>query len=152
MDGALVAPSELLGLHPAACQENTIATGGKPFRPQFRTGEDQDFFTRMIELGYRFIWCDEATAYEVVPPKRWKRSFMVRRALLRGKVALNHHSGMQDFVKSLIAVIGYTLSLPIMLVLGHHCLMKCIIRICDHAGKLLAFIGLNPIREKYVLE
>src|SRR6267143_5775302 len=28
-----------------------------PFRPEFRTGEDQDFFRRMIERGHVFIWC-----------------------------------------------------------------------------------------------
>jgi hypothetical protein len=30
--------------------------------------------------------------------------------------------------------------------------MKYLIKICDHAGKLLAFVGLNPIWEKYVSE
>ena len=55
-----------------------------PFRPEFRTGEDQDFFGRMIQKGHVFIWCDEAVAYEVVPAIRWKRGFMLRRALLQG--------------------------------------------------------------------
>src|SRR6266403_2286136 len=27
------------------------------FRPEFRTGEDQDFFRRIIEKGNIFIWC-----------------------------------------------------------------------------------------------
>jgi hypothetical protein len=107
---------------------------------------------RMIKKGHAFVWCDEAVAYEVVPPVRWKRSFMLRRALLRGKMALNQHSGMGDLVKSFLAVIGYALALPVLLVLGQHLAMKYLIRTCDHAGKLLAFVGLNPIREKYVLE
>jgi succinoglycan biosynthesis protein ExoM len=123
------------------------------FRPQFGSGgEDRDFFRRMIGSGSAFVWCDEAVAYEVVPPIRCKRSFMLRRALLRGKMALNHDSEVRGLIKSLLAVIGYTLALPVLLVLGHHLLMKCLIKTCDHAGKLLAFVGLNPVREKYVVE
>src|SRR5205085_902502 len=61
-----------------------------PFRPEFVTGEDQDFFGRMIDKGYVFIWCHEALAYETVPPIRWKRTFMLRRALLQGATSLVH--------------------------------------------------------------
>ena len=123
------------------------------FRPEFGSGgEDRNFFRRMIDDGRVFIWCNEAVAYESVPPSRWKRSFMIRRALLRGKMALNHHRGAGDLAKSVLAVVGYTLALPVLFVVGHHLFMKYLIKICDHAGKLLAFIGMDPIREKYVLE
>src|SRR5437879_2825163 len=67
-----------------------FADEAKPFRSEFRTGEDQDFFRRMIEKGHAFIWCNEAVVYEVVAPIRWKRSFMLRRALLRGANSLAH--------------------------------------------------------------
>src|SRR6516225_3331687 len=68
-----------------------------PFRPEFITGEDQDFFRRMIEKGHLFIWCDEAVAYEVIPPVRWNRRFMLKRALLRGDIALLHPTcGMRE--------------------------------------------------------
>ena len=70
----------------------------------------------MIDDGRVFIWCNEAVAYESVPPSRWKRSFMIRRALLRGKMALNHHRGKGDLAKSVLAVIGYTLALPVLFV------------------------------------
>lgn len=126
---------------------------GEVFRSEFGSGgEDRDFFKRMIAKGNVFVWSNEAVAYEVVPPVRWKRGFMLRRALLRGKMALNHHSGMGDLMKSFLAVIGYTLALPVLVVMGHHVVMKCLIKTCDHGGKLLAFVGLNPIREKYILE
>ena len=49
--------------------------GEQPFSPEFRAGEDQDFFRRMIEKGHRFIWSAEAPAYEIVPPTRWKRRY-----------------------------------------------------------------------------
>jgi hypothetical protein len=30
--------------------------------------------------------------------------------------------------------------------------MKCLIKLCDHAGRLLAVLGLNPVTEVYVTE
>ena len=92
----------------------------QPFRPQFLTGEDQDFFRRMIEKGHVFIWCNEATAYEVVPPIRWDRSFMVRKALLRGAVTLVHPTfGARDIAISVVAVPLYLAALPLSIILGH---------------------------------
>jgi glycosyltransferase involved in cell wall biosynthesis len=129
------------------------AAGVQPFRPQFRTGEDQDFFSRMIELGYQFIWCHEAMAYEVVPPVRWKRSFMLRRALLNGGSAVLRKSfGPVEIAKSFIAVPMYTLVLPFALLLGHHRFMSILIKLCDHLGKLLALPHLNPMREPYITD
>ena len=130
-----------------------FADEAQPFRPQFRQGEDQDFFRRMIERGHTFIWCDEAVAYEIVPPIRWKRSLMLRRALLRG--AMEPHTptfGARSIAKSVVAVPAYTLALPFAFVLGHHRFMALLVRLCDHLGKLLALLGINPISEPYVTE
>ncbi len=122
-----------------------------PFRMEFRTGEDQDFFRRMIEKGYVFVWCDEAVAYEVIPPTRWKRTFMLRRALLRGATTLLHPTfGPHEIVRSLAAVPIYTMSLPFTLILGHHRFMKTLISLFDHLGKLFALVGIHPIREPYI--
>ena len=77
---------------------------------------------------------------------------MLRRALLRGKMASNENGGITATAKSFIAVVGYSLALPILLLLGHHVFMKYLIKTFDHAGKLLALIGLDPVREKYVLQ
>jgi succinoglycan biosynthesis protein ExoM len=129
------------------------AAGAQPFRPQFRTGEDQDFFTRMIELKYKFVWCDEARAYEVVPPNRWKRNFMLRRALLRGGTSvLRQGFGPFEVVKSFVAVAIYSAVLPFSLLLGQHRFMTLLIKLFDHLGKLLALPNWNPIREPYVTE
>ena len=44
------------------------------FLPEFGTaGGDVNFFWRMMQNGHRFIWCNEAVVYEVVPPSRWRR-------------------------------------------------------------------------------
>lgn len=127
--------------------------GELPFRPEFPTGEDQDFFRRMIEKGHRFIWCNEAVAFEVVPPIRWNLSFMLRRALLRGKASLAHPTfGARDIVISIIAVGVYTVALPFSLLVGHDKFMLLLVKLFDHLGRILAAAGLNPIRDSYVTE
>lgn len=127
--------------------------GERPFRPEFLTGEDQDFFRRKIEKGYVFIWCDEAVAYEVVPPVRWRREFMLRRALLRGANSLLHPTfGVLDVVKSLIAVPAYTAMLPLALCLGQGEFMTYSVKLFDHLGRLFALFGIRPVRKAYVTE
>jgi succinoglycan biosynthesis protein ExoM len=134
-------------------KKDVFAAGEQPFRPEFRTGEDQDFFRRMIEKGHVFIWCDEAVAYEVVPPIRWKRTFMLRRALLRGANSLLHPtSGVLDIAKSIFAVPAYTIILPFSLILGQASFMSCLVKLFDHLGKLLALLGIHPVKEAYVTE
>lgn len=125
-----------------------------PFRSQFQGGgADQDFFRRMIERGHSFIWCDDAVAYEYVPPVRWKRSFMLRRALLRGGVTPLHPSfGAKDVLKSLAAVPAYSLAMPFALIAGHEKFMNLMIKTCDHLGRLLACMGIRPIKAAYVTE
>jgi glycosyltransferase involved in cell wall biosynthesis len=130
-----------------------FAEDGPPFRPEFLSGEDQDFFRRMIERGHVFVWCDEALAYESVPPIRWKRSFMLRRALLRGAVSrLDPTLQPLDVAKSLVAVPAYGLALPFALVAGQHRFMSCLVRLCDHLGRVLALAGIRPVKEPYVTE
>lgn len=124
-----------------------------PFRPQFRTGEDQDFFSRMIIKGCVFTWCHEAVAYEWVPSTRWKRSFLLKRALLRGTTAaLRSHVGARDVAKSVVAVAAYSVLLPLALLLSHSKFMQYLVSLFDHLGKLLALIGIDPIKEQYVTQ
>jgi hypothetical protein len=123
----------------------------QPFRPEFRTAEDQDFFRRMIEKGYFFIWCDEAVAYETVPPIRWKRSLLLRRALLRGYTSLSHPTfAIRDALKSAVAAPAYALALPFALLMGQGKFMNLLVRLCDHLGILLGLVGINPVKEPYV--
>ena len=132
-------------------KKQVLAADNQPFRQEFRAGEDQDFFRRMIEKGHLFVWCNEAVAYEVVPPVRWKRAFMLKQALLRGATArLQPSLRATDIAKSVIAVPTYIAALPFALVLGHHWFMTLSIKLCDHLGKLLALFGINPIKEPYV--
>lgn len=130
-----------------------IANEAAPFRPEFRAGEDQDFFRRKTEEGYVFIWSGDAVVFETIPPARWKRGYILRKAALQGATsALQPNCGVINIVKSIIAVPLYLAISPIVLLLGHHLFMALMVKICDHAGKLLMLMGINPIHEEYVSE
>ncbi|HZL42267.1 MAG TPA: hypothetical protein VFD66_03190, partial [Verrucomicrobiae bacterium] len=55
---------------------------------------------------------------------------------------------VKGLLTSVVAVPVYSLILPFTLLLGQHVFMKYGIRFCDHFGRLLALVGLNPIRER----
>jgi succinoglycan biosynthesis protein ExoM len=132
-------------------KEHVLRGTNSPFRPEFRSGEDVDFFRRAIEQRRVFIWCNEAVVYETVPPTRWKRKYLLRRALLRGAcAALRPTIGVRDVAKSVIAVPIYGLALPFAALLGQHRFMGLLVRLCDHLGKLLALLGINLVAEPYV--
>jgi succinoglycan biosynthesis protein ExoM len=134
-------------------KRGVVAADAVPFRPEFLTGEDQDFFRRAIEKGHVFVWCDEAVAYEVVPPVRWSRTFMLKRALLRGRISRLHpSSGWLATLRSMIAVPAYAAALPFALAAGQSRFMVYLVKLFDHAGRLLALAGINPVREPYVTE
>jgi succinoglycan biosynthesis protein ExoM len=121
-----------------------------PFKEEFGTGgEDVDFFRRMNDRGCVFIWCNEGVAYESVPPSRWTRSYLLKRALLRGRNNLRMGGQRGRLIlTSLIAVPAYAVIAPLSALFGQHVLMKYLIRFCDHSGRLLTLIGLNPVSER----
>jgi len=120
------------------------------FNPIFGSGgEDKDFFMRMMRSGHVFLWCNEGVVYETVPRERWKRRYMVKRAMLRGRNILKHPIGRPGLlVRSAIAGPVYLIVLPFTLMLGQHVFMKYCIKFFDHAGRILALLGLNPVRER----
>jgi succinoglycan biosynthesis protein ExoM len=134
-------------------KRSILTPGEAAFRSEFLTGEDQDFFRRMIGKGHVFVWCDEAMAHEIVPPVRWKVSFMLRRALLRGKVSLQHPTtGFIEVAKSFLAVPAYALMLPLLFCAGRHHFMRFLVKICDHLGRIMAALGWGRGEGKYVTE
>lgn len=130
-----------------------FVAGEQPFKPELRSGEDQEFFGRMIQKGHVFTWCNEAAAYETVPPIRWKRTFMLRKALLQGACSILNpaHRGPR-IARSIIAVPVYVVALPFALLLGQHKWMSLLVRLFDHLGKLLALMGINVVKQAYVTE
>lgn len=122
-----------------------------PFRPEFRAGEDQDYFQRKIQQGYRFVWSSDAVVSEVLPPARWSRKYYIRKALMQGaNAAIQPDCGLMSIAKSLIAVPLYALALPVAFLMGQHRFMTLLVKLCDHAGKLLGRLKMNPVREEYV--
>lgn len=124
------------------------------FKREFgRGGEDMDFFKRAIDKNYIFVWCNEAPVYEIIPPERCKRVFMLKRALLRGKLTLSYSSfGLEYIIKSTIAIPTYTLLLPFAFMLGHHHFMKILIKLFEHIGRFLALCGFDVIKQYYVMK
>jgi glycosyltransferase involved in cell wall biosynthesis len=123
---------------------------GEPFNPEFGTGgEDKDFFMRLTQAGNVFVWCNEAIAYETVPPSRCTRSYMLKRALLRGRNILKHPVGRKGLmVRSFLALPVYSLALPAFLLFGQHWFMRYCIKLCDHLGRVLALMGINLVSER----
>lgn len=117
------------------------------FDPAFGSGgEDIDFFRRMVERGHVFVWCERAIVREVVPPERWSRKFLLRRALLRGGIAWQHRKGRPvALAKSLLAIPLYSAALPLVCLAGQNRLMRHLIKLGDHAGRVLAAGGLRPV-------
>lgn len=119
------------------------------FRAEFGTGgEDLDFFQRMMARGCVFVWCNEAVVYEVVPPTRCKRGYLLRRAMYGGVNSLKFRAGrVRSVFKSLVAVPAYGLVLPFLFIAGEHHFMKYMIKFCAHTGKLLALFRIQPFKE-----
>ena len=137
----------------ALLNRRIIAEDDAPFRPEYRAGEDQDFFRRKMEEGWVFIWSADATVFESIPPARWKRGFILRKALLQGATAaLQPDCDGVNIAKSLVAIPIYAVVLPFTLLLGQRHFMTMLEKACHHAGKLLMLAGINPIREEYVSE
>lgn len=133
-------------------RREVLASEVGPFRPQFLTGEDQDFFRRLIERGHRFVWCHEAVAYEIVPPVRWKLWFLIRRALHRGAVAPLHPGfGWREILKSVVAVPAYLIAVPLVLPLGGGTTIVLLVKLCDHVGRLLSLAGIKLVKDAYVI-
>jgi succinoglycan biosynthesis protein ExoM len=122
----------------------------EPFRPEFGGGcEDLDFFRRMMDASRTFVWCDEAIVNEVVPAERWKRWYLIRRAILRGQNG-TPFADLVGVVKSVVAVPLYSLALPILFLTGQHRFVLYLMKIGEHSGKLFGLLGVRLMGNKYI--
>ena len=97
------------------------------------------------------MWCAEAVCHEPVPPERTRVAYQLRRALLRGKVALNGPGGRwQGVLKSAVAVPTYAIALPVCLMMGPPVFVTYLVRAFNHLGKLLAAVGIDVVGDKYI--
>jgi hypothetical protein len=84
-----------------------------------------------------------------VPSLRCSRSYLLRRALLRGSNFPKHPTDrLKSAAKSLVAVPCYTVALPIFAIFGQHIFLKYLIKLLDHASRLLAYLGLRLVTER----
>jgi succinoglycan biosynthesis protein ExoM len=137
-------------------RRNIFFENGIRFDPAYRTGgEDVDFFKRAIGAGKKFVWCEEAPAYELVPPERMRVTYYLRRALLQGTISLKYALGKNHIadrakiiLKSGSALAIYTLALPFLFISGTHRFVRCLVKACHHLGRLSALCGMPIIHER----
>jgi len=122
----------------------------EPFDPAFGSGgEDVEFFRRMIQKGFEFVWCEKAVVFEVIPLARCTRGYLLRLALLRGGNSRKHPiGGWPKLAKSVVAVACYFPVLPVMAVCGQHILLKYLIRLFYHTSHICASFGWRLVKEK----
>lgn len=122
-----------------------------PFDEKYGTtgGEDSRFFESAINRGAKFVWCNEAVVWEAVPVERFSRVYYLKRALLRGAMnAKKSKICSISTAKSLIASGIYTITLPFLQIAGHHYFMRYLVRNCDHIGKLLGLLRIEPVKKR----
>lgn len=121
------------------------------FDPEYGVsgGGDAVFFRKAIEKGKIIQWCNEAIVYEEVPSDRCTASYYIKRAFTRGlTTAWETPFFSISTIKSIIAVLLYTIILPFSILVGRHLFMRILIKDCDHASKLLAYLGIKLTSER----
>jgi len=123
-----------------------------PFRREFRGEKIRTSSEELIESGYVFIWCGEAAAYEVVPPARWKRTFMLRRALLRGAMARLSRTATLSLSRNHSSRIHLYRGAASCADVGNTDLWPILVQTLRSLGQASCGFGVNAIREPYVTE
>jgi succinoglycan biosynthesis protein ExoM len=122
------------------------------FDENFKTGgSDQAFFKKAMEKGCRFVACNEAPVYEVVPTERWTKRYYINRALVNGFNSCKYETGASRFktpVKSTVATIAYLFALPFCALIGIHRLMQCIEKGSYHLSRVLAVFGIELVKKR----
>jgi succinoglycan biosynthesis protein ExoM len=147
-----VMTSTMVGIGNTLVKRELLLELDGPFRAEFGAGgEDRDLFRRAISNGRAFVWSSEAICYEPVPPERARVVYQLRRALLRGRMAVHGSAGTwRGILKSVFAVLVYAIAVPFCLILGSHVFVTYLVRLFDHLGKLLAACGLDLVGDKYI--
>ena len=119
------------------------------FKEEFgRTGgEDIEFFRSLISQGRKIIWCNEAKAYETIPPERWRKSFILNKYLRIGgltgeKVRKGYRNRFLFLLHSFAGLFVYSLFLPVSIPFGFHLLFKSFVKIVYYTGCVLGFVGI----------
>ena len=135
-------------------QRSVFVEGSVWFDPAFgRTGgEDADFFSRQFSQGRVFVWCDEASVYESVPPERWTDSFLLRKHLrigtLVGETMRKGPLQSRAIAKEGIILCGcIAVALPSLL-LPKHVRMHVLRKLAYCGGLITAYYGLPILKDR----
>jgi hypothetical protein len=62
---------------------------------------------------------------------------------------MQHPEGrVSAVVRSLVAVPAYSLLLPFLSIVGHHYLMRYLVKWCDHVGRLFGLFGVKLVKSR----
>jgi succinoglycan biosynthesis protein ExoM len=129
--------------------------GKNLFEEQFGKtgGEDMAFFHRRVEEGFIFVWCEEAPAYEYVPPERCLLSFHLKKYIRIGgltgeKMRMGTFPLWGNFMMSAGVTTVYTVVLPIFAFCGWHVFVRHLVRYVYHISRLLGTLGIVIIRDR----
>jgi glycosyltransferase involved in cell wall biosynthesis len=112
-------------------------------------GEDKEFFKRLIEHGYTFIWCSEATVYEVIYSDRWKLSYYLNRSLMMGGVAGKKYAKYPLYLlRSFVSMLCYSSLISVSIFRGRHHLYRHFIRVVYDFGRVMGCLGIIFVRER----
>jgi len=132
-------------------RKNVFESSEDYFDPEYGRsgGGDAMFFKRAINKGKKIVWCNEAIVYEEVPPERCTSIYYFRRACTRGLTTAWEVPFLSiNTIKSILAVILYTISLPFSLLLGRHLFFRLLVKSFDHGSKLLAYFGVKLVSQR----
>lgn len=121
------------------------------------SGSDQAFFKEAMQLGYRFIAVDEAPAYEIVPPERQTKRYYLKRAILQGfnaqRSSANKLGGLSRVIvpmKTVAALLIYTLILPFCVIAGIHKVIRIAEKGAYNLSWLLAMMGIDLAKKRNI--
>jgi len=119
------------------------------------SGSDKEFFREAMDIGYRFVAVEEAPVYEIVPPERQTKGYYLRRALVQAsnerRFRTPHLQGLSKVLlpmKSIAALLVYTLILPFCAFVGSHAMVKYAEKGTYHLSWLLAMIGIDLAKKR----
>jgi len=119
------------------------------------SGSDRAFFKETMQMGCRFIACEEAPVYEIVPPERWTKSYYLKRALVHGFNAHRNNLTLMRGLSRLVvpfklagALVAYSLAMPLLAFVGTHAMMKYAEKGAHHLSHLAAMLGIELIKKR----
>lgn len=116
-------------------------------------GEDSDFFARQFRAGARYLWCDEAEVFELVPPERWTGSYYVKRRLLSGTITGQRLRGRKGgaarlIVSNLVMFVACLCGALPSLLLPKHLRVLVLQKLAYCCGVITAYFGMPLVKQR----